>query len=282
MRAAFLGGRYDDALTLLNALNGQLTQSVRDDSRLRYSHLRGICESIVSPLKTKMTAVLEQPNRLPNEEELTAWLSDSTLTSDARAWIRHLIACGKGLKGISSGSPLQLLPQADLPGWIQQRGSWRAESDSIRVDTGFAGHLAAWAVPVGETFKLEGSVKIKSSSNGVWQAGVAFGRKLTVNNSGWGLVRFTPQNGGVQAQLSQAFCFGTSGPRIATVKPDAFEFCVSIDHGRCTVLIDGKTALDSLEIPECVVMDKGTRVGLAGYMNDNTTSLIYCPVTEKS
>jgi len=185
------------------------------------------------------------------------------------------LAAGRIEAEMAAGRPVTPFSSRSLAGWTPVNGTWKVDGDGALVATSdAAGHLISGDAHVGSDVEISADIEIASTSNGQFQAGILFGRNLTIGIPDWSSFRVkkTAHEGEV-AYFSPGF----DRPPRPVSRHIGLKTHVVVQswQGHLWAYVDGDPVVTDY-VPEWR-MTRGaeTQIGFGGYVNDNQSVVRY-------
>ena len=193
----------------------------------------------------------------------------------ALPYFEQRLSAGRIEADMAAGRPVTPFSARSLAGWTPVHGTWNVDGDGALVATSDAsGHLITGDAHVGADVEISADIEIASTSNGQFQAGILFGRNISLGNPGW--TSFRVKKTAHEGEVAY-FSPGFDRPPRPISRPIGLKSHVVVQswQGHLWAYVDGDPVVTDY-LPEWK-MPRGpdTQVGFGGYVNDNKSVVRY-------
>jgi hypothetical protein len=271
---AYKAGRYELARQALRDAGGVLDETAR--SAVDEDVLEARIEAYAAPegAETRRAERLWLEDRRQEAQPLFA-KARASAPVEARPYLDKRLAVVGMEVDLAAGRSVRFLPGKDMPGWTVHNGKWSLEADgSLLATSGAKGLMLAADARVGPDFEVEAELEIAATSNGQFQAGLLFGRRLTFDSQDWSSFRLkrTAHEGEV-VYFSRHF-FKPPQPVKRKVAKRS-RVVVQSWGGRLWAYVDGQAVIADY-LPEWPMpRTADVQVGFGSYVDDNTYQVRY-------
>jgi hypothetical protein len=266
--------RYEASRKVLDELSGVLEPEAREEVGGTLPEAR--IYALASPQGTDVKQA-EDLYKTGKVAEALALLGTARASASAQAlpYFDQRLAAGRIEADLAMGAPATLFPTRTLAGWTPVNGTWKVESDGGLVATSDArGHLISGDARVGWNVEIAADIEIASTSNGQFQAGIALGRKISIDERDW--LSFRVKNTAHEGKVVY-FSQNLYVPPHIIPYPVGLKSHVVVQSfdGHLWAYVDGKAVVTDY-IPEWKMTRTGdVHVGFGAYVNDNTSVVRY-------